>query len=181
MFKNIPYKQKLKLAGLTSLLALFLCYRLSISHTLDEYSRYEQDSHNTVGREEEAPSLAGMQDREARANELFTRYTLDTLRPEKNLLSVASNYCKDHQLQLKEYKPYSFSATDSIPVLTRTLTVSGAFIPCLKLLYDLESAQQVGRISSVEFKSYTDPQDKKLKLDCTLYIQNLIQSNHDNR
>jgi hypothetical protein len=179
MFSQFSYKQKLKFIGVASLLSLFLCYRLSISHTVEEYRKYTQESGIAAEQAGGAPSLAGLQARETRVGELFTRYTLDTLQPAKNLLSVSSNYCKTHQLQLKEYKPYSLSRNDSIPVLTRTVTVGGAFIPCLKFLYELESAQQVGRVAAVDFRGYTDPQDKKLKLDCTLYIQNLIPSNHE--
>lgn len=179
MLNKLSYKQKLKGIGILSLLALVLCYRLSISRTIEEYQKYSQDRALTAGQAPDAASLTDLQVREDRVSGLFTRYALDTLQPEKNLLSVASNYCKLHNLQLKEYKPYSLSHTDSIPVLTRTVTVGGAFIPCLRLLYELESSGQVGRISSVDFKGYTDLQDKKPKMDCILYIQNLISTDHE--
>ncbi len=82
-------------------------------------------------------------------------------------------------MRLKEYKPYGFSHEDSLSVLTRVVTVNGAFVPCLKFLYALEKLRQLGRISATEFKTYKDPQDKKLKLDCTIYIQNLILSDYE--
>jgi hypothetical protein len=179
MLSKFSYKQKLKAIGLLSLLALVSCYRLSVSRTIEEYQKYHQDMAMTAGQAPDAASLSDLQTREDRVNELFTRYALDTLLPEKNLLSVASNYCKLHKLQLKEYRPYSLSHADSIPVLTRTITVGGAFVPCLRLLYELESSGQVGRVSGVDFKGYTDLQDKKPKMDCILYIQNLIPVDHE--
>jgi hypothetical protein len=179
MFRNRSYKQKLKLLGIGSLLVLVLCYRLSISRTVDEYQKYTRSNAVVTEQAPETASLADLQTRESRVGDLFTRYTLDTLQPEKNLLSVASNYCKAHNLQLKEYKPYSLSRSDSIPVLTRTVTVGGGFISCLRLLYNLETSGQVGRVSAVDFKGYTDPQDKKPKMDCIFYISNLIPINHE--
>jgi len=181
MFSKLSYKQKLKGIGIASLLALILCYRLSISRTIEEYQKYSSETTAAAGQVSDAASLTNLQNREDKVGSLFTRYALDTLQPEKNLLSVASNYCKGHNLQLKEYKPFPVSRNDSIPVLTRTVTVSGPFIPCLRLLYSLESAGQVGRISAVDFKGYTDLQDKKPKMDCILYIQNLIPTNHESR
>lgn len=182
MFNKLTYKQRLQAIGVLSLLALFLCYRLSISRTIEEYQKYSRETSAAAsGSVSDANSLAELQTREDHAHGLFALYMLDTLQPEKNLLSVASNYCKGHNLQLKEYKPYSLTRNDSIPILTRTVTVNGAFIPCLRLLYELERSGQVGRVSSVGFKGYTDPQDKKAKMDCILYIQNLIPNNHEAR
>jgi hypothetical protein len=179
MLNKFSYKQKLKGIGIVSLLALVLCYRLSISRTIEEYQKYSRETSAIAGQAPDAASLADLQDREQRVRGIFTQYTLDTLQPEKNLLSVVSSYCKLHSLQLKEYKPYSSTRNDSIPVLTRTVTVGGPFVPCLRMLYDLERSGQVGRVSSADFKGYTDIQTKKTKMDCTLYIQNLIPINHE--
>jgi hypothetical protein len=178
MFKNLSYKQKIKLTGLGALLALLLCYRFSISRTIDEYRLYADRSSVARGAAG-ATTLQGIQAKERRVAAMVGRYALDTLLPEKNLLSVAGNYCKNNGLLLKEYRPFHFSRNDSIPVLTRIVTVQGAFIPCLKLWYAIETGGKVGKLSSAEFKSYTDPLDKKTKLDCTLYIQNLISTNHE--
>jgi hypothetical protein len=179
MFNRLSYKQKLNGLGVLSLLALVLCYRLSISRTIEEYQKYSKETSALAGQAPDATSLADLQGREQRVGGIFMQYTLDTLQPEKNLLSVVSNYCKLHNLQLKEYKPYSTARNDSIPVLTRTVTVGGPFVPCLRLLYDLERSGQVGRVSSADFRGYTDLQTKKTKMDCTLYIQNLIPTSHD--
>ena len=181
MANNLSYKQKLKLVGLGALVALFLCYRLSISRTIDEYHKYQQESALDLLSGGDASSVGAIQARADHVGELMSLYQLDTLRPEKNLLAAVSDYCKFNDLQLKEYKPFGFSRTDSISVLTRTVTVSGAFIPCLKFVNAMENLRRIGRVSATEFKTYKDPQDKKLKLDCTIYIQNIIDSNHEPR
>jgi hypothetical protein len=180
MLKNINYKQKLQLTGLIGLLALIVCYRLAISRTIEEYKKFTSVSGTTVGAPGNFNSLQEMRSKEATVNAIFSQYTLDTLQPDKNLLSVSSNYCKSRGLQLKEYKPYHFSKNDSIQVLTRTVTVQGSFIHCLNLLYEMEIAKKIGKVRTAEFRSYTDPLDKVVKLDCIFYVQNLIPYNHEN-
>jgi hypothetical protein len=185
MFANLTYKQKLKWLGAGAVLALILCYGLAIQNTIREYSRYAQ-SEEAAGQgidpgsphvtgspgSPSGPDASGLSG--ASLQLLYTRFILDTMQSDKNLLSVASNYCKDNDLQLKEYKPVNFSKTDSTRVLTRVVTVEGRYIACLKFLFALETRKNAGRVSAAEFKSYMDTQEKKTRLDCTIYIQNLI-------
>src|ERR1700710_2079363 len=117
MFRNLNYKQKLRLTGIAGLLALFLCYRWSISRTLEEYQKYSRETEMVNGRAG-GSSLQEIDLKEARINGLMAHFALDTLLPEKNLLSVVSNYCKQYHLQLKEYRPFHVSREDSLPVLT---------------------------------------------------------------
>jgi hypothetical protein len=191
MFTHLTYKQKLKWLGAGAVLALILCYVLAIQKTIGEYSRYAQ-SEEAAGQgfdpgtpgSPAAPGSTGSgslgtavrqwMSRDQQVGLLYTRYVLDTMQSDKNLLSVASNYCKDNDLQLKEYKPVNFSKTDSTRVLTRVVTVEGRYIACLKFLFALETGKNAGRVSAAEFKSYMDTQEKKTRLDCTVYIQNLI-------
>jgi hypothetical protein len=173
MFKALSYKQKLKALGFAVIPVLFLCYELSIKRTVQECEKYRQAS-GSADRVGSASSIAELYGRQAKVEGLFNRYMLDTLAFEKNLLSIASNYCRDNALTLKEYRTVSLATSDSIQVLTRVLTVEGHFIPDMKLVYDLETKRLAGRISSVVFQSVVDHQDKSTRLNCTLYVQNLI-------
>src|ERR1700750_3309062 len=125
-------------------------------------------------------SLQNLYTKEQMLTTLFNQFQLDTLHADKNLLVQITAYCKENNLRLKEYKPFSRSKNDSLEILTRIVTIEGGFIPCLQILYQLETTGKSGRLSSADFKSYVDPQDKKTKMDCTMYIQNLISNNHEN-
>jgi hypothetical protein len=174
MFKNLSYKQKFKLLIIVSIVAVFLCYLLAVRRTIEAYSKYTQMAATNESLEASPLTVDELQNSNKKVNALFDQFILDTLQSDKNLIAVASNYCKTNGLELKEYKPVNIAANDSIEVLTRTITIEGGFVKCLKLLYVLETGKKVGKVSSVEFKSYTDPQDKKVRMDCTIYIQNLI-------
>jgi len=179
MLKNLSYKQKLRLIGVVSILALFLCYQFAVSNTITEYQNYKQATRDAELLDASGRSLQVLHTKDQMLNILFNQFQLDTLHADKNLLVLVSDYCKKNDIKLKQYKPFSLSKKDSLEILTRIVTIEGNFIPCLQILYELETSGKTGRLSSADFKSFTDPTDKKTKLDCTMYIQNLISNNHE--
>jgi hypothetical protein len=169
------YKQKLKWLGAAAVLVFLLCYELAVKGTLNEYSKFSGYSKlNASARQQDHVTLSGLDQRQEELKVLYEAFVLDTLQPEKNLLSVASNFCKEHHLDLKEYRMVSLATRDSTKVLTRAVSAEGSFIGCLYLVYELERRKKTGKVSSVEFKSYVDPAAKSTRLTCTIYIQNLL-------
>ncbi|HTC00685.1 MAG TPA: hypothetical protein VK705_08385, partial [Ferruginibacter sp.] len=144
MLSNLTYKQKLKLFGVASFLLVILCYQFSIKRTIQEYLKYDQfeDLNNYHG--ESNIDIRDIQSKSTKVNTLYKQFLLDTLQADKNLLSVASNYCKENNIQLKQYKPIYALGNDSIKVLTMEVTVEGSYIKCLNLLYELETKKKLG-------------------------------------
>lgn len=173
MLARLSYKQKLKFLGLAILPALFLCYELSFKKTMEEYARFKR-AEGQAGAMRASSSVSELEARQARVGRLYDHYMLDTLAFDRNLLAIASNYCRSNGLVLKEYRTVSLSISDSTRVLTRLLTIEGRFIPSLQLIYELETKRNAGRVSSVAYSSVEDRRDKSVRLDCTLYIQNIV-------
>ncbi|HEY1872066.1 MAG TPA: hypothetical protein VGG71_13475 [Chitinophagaceae bacterium] len=180
MFTSISYDKKLKILGLVSLLSIFLCYRYAIKETMAQYKDFNNYKKVLELNVPATSSTEKLVAREKQMEMLFSRFELDTLQPYKNLLFTSGIFCGNNHLKLKEYRLFHFSECDSIRLLTRIVSIEGEFAGCLKMIYQLETLEIVGRVSSVEFKSYLDPQDKKTKLTCTLYVQNLISYSHEN-
>jgi hypothetical protein len=174
LLANLTYKQKLKLLAISILPVIIICYKLSIANTIAEYQTYKQYSNNHQSGDELNTSYQRLQEKNKRISQILERYKLDTVMASKNLLPVVTEICYDYHLQLKEFKPIGIAETDNMKLLTRTLTVEGDFFSCLNLVHALETQYQVGRVSSVGYKTYTDVKDKNLKLTCTLFVQNLI-------
>jgi hypothetical protein len=180
MFAAIGYKKKLQLLGISIVPVLVLCYQLSVKKTVEEYEKYQQ----VAGQTEQAgqmgqpgqrmASMSALASRQARVEGLYNRFVLDTFAADRNLLAIASNYCRSNDLTLKEYRTISVARIDSLQVLTRVVTVEGRFIPGLKMIYELEAKRNAGRVSCAVFGTVVDHQDKSTRLDCTLYVQNLI-------
>jgi hypothetical protein len=173
MFDKLAYKQRLKGVGILAVASLFICYQFGIRRTLAEYNKVKELERT------DTTALAGidldnlaLQD--VKLTRLYDRFLLDTLASEKNLLFITGNFCKTIDLRLKEYKPVGLHKEENRQVLTRLIRVEGGFISCLKLLYELETKKNAGRVGSAEFRSYKDTQDKSIKMECIIYVQNII-------
>ena len=181
MWDKLSYKKKLKVLGLAGVLALVICYKLSIAQTVAEYVQYKQNERATVQPGAEAPSGILLEQKEKQLNQQLERFILDTLDNSKNLLSIVGNYCNSHNLTLKDYLPYPATQTDTLQVLTRYINVEGPYLDCLKLVYELETRHKAGRVSAVFFKSYTDVNKDETHLNCMIYIQNLVTSLYEKK
>ncbi|WP_205511081.1 hypothetical protein [Longitalea arenae] len=179
MWKKLSYGKKIKLLGAAAVLALVICYKLSIARTVAEYRTYKEHKLAASQPGAETPSGMLLEQKEKQLNAQLEPFVLDTLDNAKNLLSIVGNYCNSHNLILKDYVPYPVSPTDTLPVLTRYVNVEGAYLDCLKLVYELETRWKAGRVSAVQFKSYTDVNKGETHLNCIIYIQNLVTKLYD--
>lgn len=181
MWAKLPYRQKIKVLGVAAVLLLIICYKFSISRTVAEYRLYRENRQSTMQLSATGPSTQSLEDKEKNLSGLLDQFVLDTLNNSKNLLSIVGNYCNNHKLILKEYLPYAGSPADSFPVLTRHVVIEGAYVDCLRLVYELETRYRSGKVSSVLFKSFTDVNTDKTHLYCTIFIQNLITALYEKK
>lgn len=156
-------------------LTVVMCFLFPLAKTFHEIRLYHRNISdlNPIGRSNMKIKDDGIISNLALLNKIISKFNLDTVHKENNLLSVATNYCAEHGLILKRYEPISVTLQDSIEVLTRVVTLEATFIDCVKFIKDLETRNRAGRVCSAEFKSFVDPQDKKLKLNCTIFIENV--------
>jgi len=146
----------------------FLCYKLSITHTIADYRQYRDNRKIAEDKSALSYSRSAFHDRHAQIREIFKKYTLDTASSNGNLLSFVTEFCDNSRMKLLEYQPYKDISIDNIHILTRKITVEGNFSDCLQLVYSLETQASVGKISSVSYKA------NEMKLTCTIYVQNII-------
>jgi|GEM_PF-2509557 len=179
MFSNLTYKQKLKGLGIFAVLMIIICFRLAFSATLGEYTLYKTQKENLAFQNSSSLHAKNISLKGNYISSTLDNYLLDTLDNAKNLLAVVSAYCDKNKLELKEYKPLGKKDYDSLHILTRVVTVEGSFIECLKLNYQLETQNNCGRIGSVLYKSYINPKDKSIYLNCSIYLQNIIDYERD--
>jgi len=172
--KGATSKQKLKWLGIAFLPLLFLCYKLALARTVSEYALYRANKEAISQLDTSTGEGISMEARRRQLDGLSALYFLDTSRYTSNLLEIVTEFCHDNNLKLKDYRPLGMPAVQPVRVLTRIVTVSGEFLPCLRLVYALEMQFRAGKVRSVAYQSFTDPATKEPALDCTIYIQNIL-------
>jgi hypothetical protein len=155
---------------------LLICYKLAISKTLAEYKIYNMHIKNGAITDSEIKASGTLASQHEKLNQILNSYKLDTTNQQKNLLGLITELCYANDLQLKDYRTMGISQQDSIKLLTRVLSVEGNFIDCVRMIYVLETQQKLGRVSSVQYNSYTEGKEKNIHLICTVYIQNIINT-----
>lgn len=173
MLHNFSHKKKLKALWIAAVIMLVICYRFSISKTVGEYKLYKQNSALSLPGDE-AYSAENLELKNKMLAGVLEKFVLDTADNSKNLMAVATSLCEENNLDLKEYRPNPAGQADSLKLLTRSITVQGRFIDCLKFIYHLETQSSIGHISSVLFRSYNNPGSSETNLNCTVYVQNII-------
>lgn len=152
-------------------LLLVVCYRLAIRKTVDEYFLYCKKSANAQQATTNEGNYLLLKKKKEQLQAIERKYLTDTAMMDRKILVTLDNYCQELQLNLREYKP-SAPGTEG-KVWTRSITLEGNFANITRLIYQFEQKEQLCRIASVHYKSYQDNANKKNKLSCIIYLQNL--------
>lgn len=176
-WSTLPYKKKILLLRAASVLVVLLVYFYGISPTIKEFNAYKENSRKVIALQ--ANPYMKISGELRKVKQVLDNISSDSSAIVLNSLNYLTQYCKDNQLKLAEYKPLAPLLHQALAVTTRKVTVEGGFIPLVRLLYDLETQQHYGMLSSVYFKTTEDLNNQKITLNCTFYLQNLINIYHE--
>jgi hypothetical protein len=176
MFNNLTYKKKNKLLLVATVLFAFLVYRLSVSNTLEAYTKCAQLEQQLTLIDEAPEQLAGIEKQLKEFEQILGKDERGNYQEE--LLELVSNYCASHQLILRDYpNPFLYQEQD-FSVETNKITTEGSFIQLVQMAYLIEQKKKLSRIASFELQTFTRNIEgqKKIYLSSTLYLQH-IKSN----
>jgi len=173
MGKKGTYQTKLKWLAGGYAIALILCYTLGFRKTAQVYAEYNEKQKMNLSGQTEAVSMNMLTGKRLVLESMRKLYTTDTVVLDRQFLEKLDSCCKEFDLSLKEYKPIP-SHEPGEKISTRMITVEGKFEDALKMVYVFEQKEQLCRVASVNFRKYIDNRDKKYRLACTMYVQNLM-------
>ena len=168
------YRQKNIAIAAGFVLILVLFYFLTISkviklgHSIDQLKQQEKLAVNAPA------NIIEYQRQLEKLDNQIAAYLVDTSDGEQHLLELISTFCQNNKLILTAFPKPDIQEKENIKVYTRTVSIQGDFISLLKLLYHLEYEKKVGRMASVQFKSYLQKRTKRKKLNLILQIQNCL-------
>jgi len=154
------------------LLLLVFSYIFSISKTIslgEEISRLEKEEKDATF---SAEKIANYSQELLLLNKKIKAYAVDTSSNNDNLLSLITDFCHANQLVLQSFPLPSSYNNNNLIVLSREIHVKGSFHNLLRLLYELEFQQSVGRIGSVVFHTKIDRKTNRKILYLNFVIQN---------
>lgn len=172
-FKSLPYKKKnLYLLGGT-LFFLVVMYFYAFKKTFDLYSK-NKELKGRIERAENAPENIQVLEKKLHyLNSRLNHYLIDSTKSQERVLEVVSGFCFKNHLTLKEFPQTDVLDQEDYLIETNRIVAEGDFINLIKLVYELEQKNKLGRLSSVKFDTYMDHKRKKQVLSVIIHLQNI--------
>lgn len=100
----------------------------------------------------------------AQGNESFTQ---------NSLFQKVTSFCQEHQLAIQEMPESIVYQEEDMEILYNPIKVEGSFISMIKLLYNIEQEEKLGRVVGAEFKLTKNYQSRKKELTAHIHLQNI--------
>lgn len=89
------------------------------------------------------------------------------------LLDKISKYTRSHHLLITNFPAPNSAQEENMIIDTYTISIEGAYLPLLQLLYYIETAGVAAKVSGVVFSKQSDLQTQQTHLYMKLYIQTI--------
>jgi hypothetical protein len=96
------------------------------------------------------------------------------------LFQKVTSFCQKNKLAIQEMPESIIYEQQDMEILHNPISVQGTYIPMVKLLYNLEQTNKLGRIVSVEFDLGKNYQSRKKELTANIYLQNIQNKKKNN-
>lgn len=175
--QRLSYRQKNRLLILISVIFLFMVYFLAIKKTIVKYSECKEleiKANLAMNAPTQLVSLEKDYDAMKKSTENYAGTNI-----QQPLLGVVSRYCNENGLVIRDFSQPITSTNNDVTIETNSFVLEGSFIRALRLVYNLEQVNKIGRVASLDFSLKKDYATKSNSLATTVYIQNIKKESNE--
>ena len=176
MFNQLTYKQKNILLLVSGCLFTVIMYQLSIKETLEKKEACETALVQAQLLANAPNSIASLNGQLAAMRKKVGYAHTDSMDTQQLVLEKVTAYCEDQRVELKKFPKPLLENAQNYQVETIQFVVEGGFIPLLKLIYEFEQTDHLGKVVSVDFNVKKELRSRKERLYATFFIQNIKKS-----
>ena len=177
-FHKLSYSQKNRLLLVAGIIFLFIVYILGIKRTLVKYEECSELEKKTNLAISARAELSLLEKKFSAMEERTENYAGKNV--QQSLLGIVSKYCNENGVIVKDFSQPVISVSKDVTIETNWFVVEGSFTKALRLVYDLEQLNKLGRVASVDFALRKNYSTKSNSLTTTIYIQNIKKENNEN-
>jgi hypothetical protein len=170
VFKQVTYKQKVKLLPIVFLVALLLIYGLAIRETLNMKRGCHDLTEQTKVAGDAPQQMARIH---GKLDELNLMMGKDTVNSGTDPLLEFVSTSVNTNIGLVDFQPMHVFQHQNYRVETRIATFEGSFVNLLKFLNNLEKGFKSGKVVSVKFQTETNFKTDRKRLLMVIYIQSV--------
>ena len=178
MLSGLTYKKKNGLLLICTVLVLIMVYSLAIKRTFAIYELSEA-SEEKIEQAKDAPLMIMKLKKELQEMDQRIGKNKNQINNEQQLLELVTGYCQSNHSILREFPKGTLAEKGNLLIETNHFTVQGSFSMLLKLVYELEQKEALGKVASVRYQLKKDIQTKELALTVSVYIQNVKKKTNE--
>jgi len=176
MLKRLTYQKKVRLLPWGTAIVFLLLYFLAFSETLTIRKQGIQMEKEAVTMEKAPSEMIELQKRLDEINKIAGDKAVNSgIDP---LMELISNLSSSYRVTLSDYQPAHIFQYQNYTVQTRVISFEAPFIPCLKVLNNLEKNYHFGKVVSVNYIAKTNNKISKKQLIMQVLIQSIHNENN---
>ena len=172
MLKEVSYKNKNRFLMAGVLLLLVILYPLSFKPSFLLYKKCSY-MRQQVSLAKDAPIRVAILRNQEKEFDHVLGITKGEDNSQERILSTIADYCQENKILLKEFPKTISKQEKEYLIETNYFTIEGGFVKLLKLCYELEQKNKVGKIASVNYELKKDYKTQEDFLTAMIYIQNI--------
>jgi len=176
----MTYKKKNKFLIIAAIVFLLAAYSLSIKKTIMLYQECKELTNKSDLATNAPVKIQELEKKLAETDTLLGKSQIRDGNTQQLLLGVVTNYCQTNDIVLREFPRAINNLDKDFSIETSVFVVEGDFIKLLRLIYQLEQKDKIGRIASAHFQAKKDYRTQTVSLLSTIYLQNIKKVEHEN-
>ncbi len=165
--------------GAVIIVMIYLCWKLAIQPTIEEYQCLNEVKKN-IALLEDATAKREILLKSIENDSSLTFSSTYNTDPRQILLKQVSILCTDTHVDLIRFEEPSINQEAGLKTLVYRLTFKGDFIKLVRLVSNLENKYQPGKVVSVRFYTIEDLLKNKKELFMETWIRNVTTQNNRN-
>ena len=177
--KNLSEKYKLYLLLGGFILILIIAYNVAIKSTISTIREYRELKQKSTEAADLPAQCAALQNQLKHLNRLYFDAVKGIDDTHEIFLNKLGRLAAQYNAAVIDYPAEHNFEASSVRIETHIAVLKGDFSDLLKVLYELEVNERIGRLVSVEYYTEINRKTKVRSLFMRIYIQNYRNKNND--
>ncbi len=167
-------KNKNKLLVLGFVLALFACYHLAFSKTIETKKELNKIKLQSNTLKNVSKNTVNLFQREKYVDSILKKNNFKNVSVQNNLLEFLNEQSLKKNFIINEFtQPHSF-IKDNITITSYHFILQGDYKSLQAVIFNLEQQYNFGKISHINFEKKRDFRKQRNNLICTLVLENIF-------
>jgi len=173
MLSQLTYNQKNKILLVALILFCVFAYFFSIEKTINLKREVNEQAVRLTSLNNYPQELSKNVKQLNQLNSRVKQYVRDKDFNQDEILESLSLFCRKNKMVIRSFPKSTLQEKDDFYIETHHFVVEGNYINLVKLLYQIEKKESLGRVASVKFSSKMDRKSKRNRLSMSIYLQNI--------